>query len=705
MKTPVASIEQKTNWERFRLAIDSDTFMAVGVLGLLLIMVIPFPQTVMDILLALNITLSIIIMLTAIYTLQPLDFYLFPTILLVSTLFRLSLNVATTRLILLHGHEGPEAAGRVIKAFGHFVVGGNYLVGMVVFVILVIVNFVVITKGTERIAEVAARFTLDSMPGKQMSIDADLNAGLIGEEEARRRREEIAREADFYGTMDGASKFVRGDAIAGILITLVNIFGGLLIGVLQNHMDIHAALQNYTLLTVGDGLVSQIPALIISTSAGVVMSRAASGATMGKEFAKQFSFQPRLLTVGALIIFGFSLIPGFPFLPFFLLAALLAGLGHMMQKARLKEAEEEKIQAEESEAAVEDTTTDRYSLLPSLDMVELEVGFGLIPLVDENQSGDLLHRIRIVRQQLAQEMGFVIPPIHIRDNLKLEQSEYRILLKGTEIGRGRIMLGYLLAINPGDVAEEIDGIPTREPTFNLPALWIEEDKKEEALNAGYTIVDPSAVITTHITELLKQHADELLTRQDVQHMLDHLAENSPKVVEELKEAATLGIVQKVLQNLLREGISIRDLLTIAEAIADYAHVTKDPEVLTEYVRQRLSRAITKPLEDSTGTINVITLDPQLEKRIAQGIQKSEHGSYLVLDPEFIQKILSAINDEITKLITINAPPVILCSPLIRRHLRKLLERFMPEARVISHAELTNHTQIKAVGVVRINDAN
>ncbi|HDM75861.1 MAG TPA: flagellar biosynthesis protein FlhA [Deltaproteobacteria bacterium] len=677
--------------------------MAVGVLGLLLIMVIPLPQTMMDVLLALNITLSIIIMLTAIYTLQPLDFYLFPTILLVTTLFRLSLNVATTRLILLHGHEGALAAGKVIRAFGHFVVGGNYLVGMVVFVILVIVNFVVITKGTERIAEVAARFTLDSMPGKQMSIDADLNAGLIGEDEARKRREEIAREADFYGTMDGASKFVRGDAIAGILITLVNIFGGLLIGVLQNHMDIHTALQNYTLLTVGDGLVSQIPALIISTSAGVVMSRAASGATMGKEFAKQFSFQPRLLIVGALIIFGISLIPGFPFLPFFLLAVLLAGLGHVMQKARIEEAEKETT--EEEEAIPEDATTDRYSLLPSLDMVELEVGFGLIPLVDENQSGDLLHRIRIVRQQLAQEMGFVIPPIHIRDNLKLEQSEYRILLKGTEIGRGNLMLGYLLAINPGDATEEVEGIPTREPTFNLPALWIEESKKEEAINRGYSVVDPSAVITTHVTELLKQHADELLTRQDVQHMLDHLAASSPKVVEELNEVATLGIVQKVLQNLLRENVPIRDLLTIAEAIADYAQVTKDPEVLTEYVRQRLSRSITRPLEDSTGTINVITLDPELENKIAQGIQKSEHGSYLVLDPEFIQKILTALNDEIMKLVTINAPPVILCSPLIRRHLRKLLERFMPEAKVISHAELTNHTQIKALGIVRLNNAN
>ena len=666
-------------------------------------MVIPLPQTMMDVLLALNITLSIIIMLTAIYTLQPLDFYLFPTILLVTTLFRLSLNVATTRLILLHGHEGALAAGKVIRAFGHFVVGGNYLVGMVVFVILVIVNFVVITKGTERIAEVAARFTLDSMPGKQMSIDADLNAGLIGEDEARKRREEIAREADFYGTMDGASKFVRGDAIAGILITLVNIFGGLLIGVLQNHMDIHTALQNYTLLTVGDGLVSQIPALIISTSAGVVMSRAASGATMGKEFAKQFSFQPRLLIVGALIIFGISLIPGFPFLPFFLLAVLLAGLGHVMQKARTEKTEKETT--EEEEAIPEDATTDRYSLLPSLDMVELEVGFGLIPLVDENQSGDLLHRIRIVRQQLAQEMGFVIPPIHIRDNLKLEQSEYRILLKGTEIGRGKLMLGYLLAINPGDATEEVEGIPTREPTFNLPALWIEESKKEEAINRGYSVVDPSAVITTHVTELLKQHADELLTRQDVQHMLDHLAASSPKVVEELNEVATLGIVQKVLQNLLRENVPIRDLLTIAEAIADYAQVTKDPEVLTEYVRQRLSRSITRPLEDSTGTINVITLDPELENKIAQGIQKSEHGSYLVLDPEFIQKILTALNDEIMKLVTINAPPVILCSPLIRRHLRKLLERFMPEAKVISHAELTNHTQIKALGIVRLNDAN
>jgi len=703
LKAPAASIEQRTNWQRIRLAIDSDTFMAVGVLGLLLIMVIPLPQTMMDVLLALNITLSIIIMLTAIYTLQPLDFYLFPTILLVTTLFRLSLNVATTRLILLHGHEGALAAGKVIRAFGHFVVGGNYLVGMVVFVILVIVNFVVITKGTERIAEVAARFTLDSMPGKQMSIDADLNAGLIGEDEARKRREEIAREADFYGTMDGASKFVRGDAIAGILITLVNIFGGLLIGVLQNHMDIHTALQNYTLLTVGDGLVSQIPALIISTSAGVVMSRAASGATMGKEFAKQFSFQPRLLIVGALIIFGISLIPGFPFLPFFLLAVLLAGLGHVMQKARIEEAEKETT--EEEEAIPEDATTDRYSLLPSLDMVELEVGFGLIPLVDENQSGDLLTGYGIVRQQLAQEMGFVIPPIHIRDNLKLEQSEYRILLKGTEIGRGNLMLGYLLAINPGDATEEVEGIPTREPTFNLPALWIEESKKEEAINRGYSVVDPSAVITTHVTELLKQHADELLTRQDVQHMLDHLAASSPKVVEELNEVATLGIVQKVLQNLLRENVPIRDLLTIAEAIADYAQVTKDPEVLTEYVRQRLSRSITRPLEDSTGTINVITLDPELENKIAQGIQKSEHGSYLVLDPEFIQKILTALNDEIMKLVTINAPPVILCSPLIRRHLRKLLERFMPEAKVISHAELTNHTQIKALGIVRLNNAN
>lgn len=705
MKTSALSIDEKTNWQRFRLAIDSDALMAMGVMGLLLIMVIPLPRGIMDVLLAFNITLSLVIMLMALYTLRPLDFYLFPTLLLVSTLFRLSLNVATTRLILLHGQEGPLAAGKVIKTFGHFVVGGNYLVGMVIFIILVIVNFVVITKGTERIAEVAARFTLDSMPGKQMSIDADLNAGLIGEEEARQRREDISREADFYGTMDGASKFVRGDAIAGILITLVNIFGGLLIGILQNHMNIQEALQNYTLLTVGDGLVSQIPALIISTSAGVVMSRAASGITMGSEFAKQFSFQPRLLIIAAVILLGFSFVPGFPFLPFFIMAGTLAILGKILEKTKREEKAKVREALEDSESLIESSAADRFSILPSLDILELEVGFGLIPLVDEEQNGDLLQRIKVIRQQMAREMGLVIPPIHIRDNLRLDQSEYRILLKGNRIGGGKLSIGHLLAINPGDVKKQIEGIPTKEPTFNLPALWIKEEKKEEATLAGYSVVDPSAVVTTHLTELIKRHADELLTRQDVQQMLEHLETTSPKVVEELTNAATLGIIQKVLQNLLREEVPIRDLLTIAETIADYAQVTKDPDILTEYVRQKLSRSIIKPLEDETGIFNVVTLDAPLENMIAQGIQKTEHGSYLVLEPDLIQKIMSAINSEITKLLNVHAPPVILCSPLIRRHLVKLVERFSPEIKVISHNELGNHPRIKALGMVRLANAD
>lgn len=675
--------------------------LAVGVVAILVVMILPLPPFLLDILLSFNITFALIILLTGMYTLKPLDFSVFPSVLLVTTLYRLSLNVASTRLILLHGDEGTGAAGQVIKAFGMFVVGGNYFVGLVVFVILVIINFIVITKGAERIAEVSARFTLDAMPGKQMAIDADLNAGLIDEEQAKTRRSEISREADFYGAMDGASKFVRGDAIAGIIITITNILGGLLIGMLQKDMSFFDAAGTYTVLTIGDGLVSQIPALIISTSAGVMVSRAASDNTMGTEFAKQFGKQPRSIAVAGGIIFCFGLVPGLPHVSFMLIGLGMGGLSYALYRAqrsaKIQEAAEEEAAQELPPPGPEQV----QALLP-LDALELEVGYGLIPLVDEEQNGDLLERIRSIRQQLALEMGIVVPPLHVRDNLQLKPGGYAILIKGNEVSGGELMVDYLLAMDPGDAKKPLEGIPTTEPAFNLPALWIPESKKEEAQFSGYSVVDLSTVVATHLTEVIKSHAGELLGRQEVQELLDNLAKTSPKAVEELNSLLTLGQIQKVLQNLLSERVSVRDLLTIAETLADYGAMTKDAEVLTEYCRQKLARGIVKSiLGAGDRELHVLTLDPAVEDILTAGIHQTEHGAYLSVDPDKVQSILGGLNQELEKFTQLSQPPVVLCSPVVRRHFRKLVERFVPTLAVLSHNELVLELNVHSLGVVSL----
>jgi len=683
---------------------DGDAIMGIAIVAILAVMLLPLPGSMLDIFLAINISFAIVILLTAIYTLKPLDFIIYPSLLLVTTLFRLALNVASTRLILLHGHEGPSAAGYIIQAFGHFVVGGNYVVGLVVFIILVIVNFVVITKGTERISEVAARFTLDAMPGKQMSIDADLNAGLINEEEARRRRELIAREADFYGTMDGASKFVRGDAIAGILITMINILGGLTIGVLLQGMPIKEALQTYTILTVGDGLVSQIPALVISTSAGILVSRAETEMGLGRAFAKQFRLQPRPVALGGLMLYGLALVPGFPAFPLFLVGSTLIGISWYLMKRIAKAREELEEKAPEPEPAA--APPEVQELPPPLEPLQLEVGYGLIPLIDETQGGDMLQRIKSIRRQLAIERGIVVPPLHIKDNLQLKPMEYRLLLKGNVVGKAELMAGHLLALSPGEVSHEVQGVPTKDPAFGLPALWIPEAKKDEAAKAGYTVIDHSTVMATHLTELFKRYADQLLSRQVVQQLLDHLAETQPRLVEELTpNLLPLGVIQKVLQNLVREQVSIRDLQTICETLADYGATTKDPDILTEQVRQALGRTITQPYETEDGKLYVITLHPGLEDKLKKSVQHTDQGPTLSLDPQFLQQFIQAVQKEVRKVVNQGYHPVILCSPVIRRHVRRILERFISDVAVISHSELAGPLEIQAIGMVRIGNAN
>ncbi len=681
----------------------TEVAMAVAVVAVLMVMVIPLPSLLLDILLSCSFTISLLVMLTSLYITHPLEFSTFPSVLLLTTLFRLSLNIASTRLILLHGNEGTSAAGVVIKSFGQFVVGGNFVVGFIIFTILVIINFVVITKGSGRIAEVAARFTLDAMPGKQMSIDADLNAGIIDEQEARKRRSQISREADFYGAMDGASKFVRGEAVAGVLIILVNIGGGFIIGVVQQNLPLAMAAETYTILSIGDALVAQIPALIISTAAGIIVSRAASEMSMGQELSRQFKVQPQAIGVTAGILFTLGLIPGLPHLPFILLSLVVGGVAYLSFQDGQKVAQRK---AEELQKATPPPAAEVAESLLHLDRLELEVGYGLIPLVDEEQNGDLLSRIRSIRRQFATDLGMIIPPLRIRDNLQLHPGEYRILIKGNEVAQAEMMMGYFMALNPGEVKKNIDGIPAKEPVFGLPALWVPEKKKEEAQFSGYTVVDISTIMATHLTEVLKAHADELLGRQDVQKLLDRLTQSSPKAVEELTpNNLSLGVIQRVLQNLLRERVSIRDLLTIVETLADYATMSKDPEILTEYVRQKLARAIAKQYETSGGTLPVIALEQRIEDLLREKVVRGEQGSYLSLEPAVAQKVLMSINQTLDRVSHLNSQPVILCSPAIRRHLKKLLDRFLPQVAVLSHNEITPQTKIQSLGMVSLNHAD
>ncbi len=678
----------------------ANLYLAAGVVSILLVMILPLPALLLDILLSASITFSLIILLTSLYIKTPLEFSTFPSLLLMTTLFRLSLNIASTRLILLHGNEGTAAAGHVIKSFGQVVIGGNYFVGFIIFIILVIINFIVITKGSGRIAEVAARFTLDAMPGKQMSIDADLNAGLIDEKEARRRRASIAREADFYGAMDGASKFVRGEAIAGLLIMLMNIVGGFIVGVLQFRMPFLSAAQTFTILTIGDGLVSQIPALMISTAAGIIVSRAASEQNMGIELEKQFRLQPQAILLSSGILFFLGLIPGLPHIPFIGLSLVVGLLGYSVFKEQRRM---EREQAKEAQQIVPSPSPEQVESFLSLDRLELEVGYGLIPIVDEEQNGDLLERIRSIRRQFATELGMVVPPLRVRDNLQLKPGEYRVLIKGNEVARGEMMPGYVMALSPGEVKRTLDGISTKEPVFGLPAIWIPEKRKEEAQFAGYTVVDISTIITTHLSEILRSHADELLGRQDVQKLLDRLAQQHPKAVEELTpQLLSLGTVQKVLQNLLKERVSIRDFLTIVETLADYGLHTKDPEVLTEYVRQKLARSIVKQYETPEGVLPLITLDQHTEDMLRDRIQKGEYGTNLCLEPSLSQKMVVNIHQVIERIAHKNYQPVILCSPALRRHLKRLLDRILPQVAVLSHSELPPQAKIQSLGTVTMS---
>jgi len=679
---------------------NSDIYMAIALIGVLALMIIPLPAFLLDIFLAANITIALAILLVGLYTIQPLDFSVFPSVLLVTTLFRLALNIASTRLILLHGSEGAEAAGAVIKAFGQFVVGGNYVVGAVIFLILVIINFVVITKGAGRVAEVSARFTLDAMPGKQMAIDADLSSGSITEKEARARRVKISRESEFYGSMDGASKFVRGDAIAAILIMLANIVGGFVIGVWQKGMAIDVALANYTLLTIGEGLVAQIPALIISTAAGIIVTRSADEKNFGHELTGQFLNYPKAFYVSSGVLFIFGLIPGLPHFAFFLLSGVAYLVGRMArEKAEVVEESEDVLAMGASDEHAEQVTAIR-----PVDLLELEVGYGLVPLVDAAQKGELLERIRSMRKTFAQKMGFIVPPIHIHDNLQLKPHEYSIIIKGAKVSGGN-MTGQFLAMDSGAAAGDIPGTKTTEPVFGLPAVWIKAAEKENAQISGYTVVDTTTIMATHISEIIKKHAHELVGRQEMQQLLDNLAASCPKVVDELVPATlSLGAVLKVIQSLLKENVSIRDLRTILEILADYGGVTKDPEILTEFVRQGLGRYLVEQYKQEDDILSLITLDRQIEEVVAESVQSSEQGSYLAIEPGLAQRILSAIRGTMDKFNQTGTHPVLLASPSVRRHVKKLTERFLPSLAVLSHNEIPPNIKIQSLGVVTA-DAN
>ena len=674
----------------------SDLLLAAGIMIILGLMIIPVPPIVLDMSLSFSITFAIVVILVSSYIARPLDFSVFPSVLLIATLLRLSLNIASTRLILTHGDSGTQAAGKVIQSFGEFVIGGNFVVGFVVFMILVIINFVVITKGSGRIAEVSARFILDAMPGKQMSIDADLNAGLVDETEARRRRQDISREADFYGSMDGASKFIRGDAIAGIIIMVINIIGGFLIGVLQKGMTVSDAIQTYTILTVGEGLVAQIPALITSTAAGIVVSRAATAENLGAEFTKQLLGNPKALASAAGVLGILGLIPGLPHVPFLMIAAITGTGAYFVNQSIQKE--EKKAPAEvEAVKPVEDLE----SLLP-LDPFTLEIGYGLIPLVEAG--APLLARIKAIRKQMVTDMGFIVPPVHIKDNLSLKSTAYSILIKGVEIASGEVILKKYLAISPGTEKEKIEGIPTKDPAFGLQALWIDESGVDSAQLAGYTVVDVPSVITTHLTEVIKNHSHELLGKQDVQKLLDTMTKTQPKVVEELVPGLlSLGVVQRVLQNLLKERISIRDLQTILETLSDYSAITKDPDMLTEYVRQSLSRNITKQIQNPDGSVSVIVIDPQVERLMVEAIQTGPQGmQFFNMDPVTVDKVVASMKENFEKGLIKGYQPVVLCSPATRRFVKKMAERISGSLIVVSNAEVAPNTKVYSIAAIRID---
>jgi flagellar biosynthesis protein FlhA len=678
---------------------NSKAFAApVIIIMMLSMMVLPLPAFVLDIFFSFNIALAVIVLLTSLYTIKPLDFMAFPTVLLVSTMLRLSLNVASTRVVLTEGHTGPDAAGKVIEAFGHFLIGGNYTVGIVVFVILTIINFTVVTKGAGRIAEVGARFALDAMPGKQMAIDADLNAGLIAEQEARRRRTEVAQEAEFYGAMDGASKYVRGDAIAGIIVTVINIIGGLLVGMIQHDLDFAASLKNYTLLAIGDGLVAQIPSLIISTAAGVVVSRVASDQDIGGQLIGQLFAKPQVLYITAGIIGGMGLIPGMPHVAFLLLAGVMAGTAYTLTTRARKAAEPS---AADVAPAVTDQEMDEATLqdVMPVDTLGLEVGYRLIPLVDKGQGGELLRRIKGIRKKFAQEVGFLSPPVHIRDNLELKPTAYRITLKGVEVGSGESLTGQFLAINPGMVSGPLPGAVTSDPAFGLPATWIDASLREQAQVMGYTVVDAGTVVATHLNHLITSHAAELLGRQELQQLLDHLAKESPKLVEDLvPKMIPLSTLQKILQNLLVEGVHIRDMRTIIETIAEHASTTTEPNELTAMVRIALGRAIVQQIFPGTNELAVMSLDHRLERLLMQALQASgpDGGG---IEPGLADALASQTEQATRMQEQMGLTPVLLVPAPLRSLLARFLRRAIPQLKVLSHSEVPDSKTIKVTSLV------
>jgi flagellar biosynthesis protein FlhA len=667
----------------------------VLILLILAMMVLPLPPFALDLLFTFNIAISVIVMLVAMNVVKPLEFSIFPTVLLVTTLLRLSLNVASTRIVLLQGHTGPDAAGKVIEAFGHFLVGGNYAVGLIVFLILVIINFVVITKGAGRVAEVAARFTLDAMPGKQMAIDADLNAGLIGEDDARRRRSEIAQEADFYGSMDGASKFVRGDAVAGIMIMLINVIGGLIVGVLQHNLDIATAAKFYTLLTIGDGLVAQIPALIISIAAGMVVTRVGEEQNVSQQFVSQLFNNSRVIGLTAAIIGFLGLIPGMPNLVFLFLASSLGALAwHLNKRAQ----EDKPMPVTVAPTPVAETQEASWADVAPLDVLGLEVGYRLIPLVDKSQDGELLRRIRGIRKKFAQEVGFLVSPVHIRDNLELKPNAYRILLKGVEIGQGEAFPGNFLAINPGRVAGQVAGTATKDPAFGLPAVWIDSGLREQAQAYGYTVVDASTVVATHLNHLILSHAAELLGRQEAQALLDHLAKEIPKLVEDLvPKVLPLGVLQKVLQNLLEEGVHIRDMRTIIETLAENAPRSQDQETLTAQVRVALGRSIVQQLYPSGNEMQVMSLDPQLERILVQAVAGG--GDNASIEPGLADTLVREAVAAAQRQEELGLPAVLLVPGNLRTLLSRFLRRGISQLKVLAHGEVPESKIIKVTSII------
>ncbi|OAB35806.1 EscV/YscV/HrcV family type III secretion system export apparatus protein [Paenibacillus macquariensis subsp. defensor] len=667
-----------------------------GIIGIVLMMILPIPAWLLDILLVINISIALMILLVSMNTKEALEFSIFPSLLLITTLFRLALNVSTTKLILSTGE-----AGTVVATFGSWIAGGQIAIGFIVFLILVVVQFIVITKGSERVAEVGARFTLDAMPGKQMSIDADLNAGLINEKQARDRRSKVEREADFYGAMDGASKFVKGDAIASIIILIINLVGGFIIGMTIHGMSFGEAISTYSILTIGDGLVSQIPALLISTAAGLIVTRASSEGNLADDLTKQLFAYPKLIYIvgGTIAMLGFftpiHIITTLP------LAVLLIFAARKMQQ-NLDKRQLADEQLEEEQQIEEVRSPESVINLLQVDPIEFEFGYGLIPLADTQQGGDLLDRIIMIRRQCALELGLVVPVIRIRDNIQLKPNEYVIKIKGNNVGGGELLLNHYLAMSPGYDDDSISGIETLEPAFGLPALWIDESTKERAELSGYTVVDPPSVVATHLTELIKKHAHELLGRQETKTLIDNLRENYPVLVDELiPSVLSVGDVQKVLSKLLREKISVRDLVTIFETLADCGTYSKDPDVLTEYVRQSLSRQITQQYSQEGETLKVITVGPTLEKKISESVQQSDQGSYLALDPMSTQTIYQKLNEQINRLLQSGQQPIFLTSPTIRMYLRQVIERTMQDIPVLSYSELEPNVEIQSVGVVNL----